>query len=78
MHFLIGLCVVIGLVGFAFGEGAARGFAQGLFVLAGLAVGLLIWDYYREIPVKQPDRYKVLQLETFPRKTNPNAGVTFK
>jgi hypothetical protein len=63
MHFLIGLVIFIALVAFAFGESAARGFVQGLFILTGLAIVLLLWDFYREIPLKKPDRYKVLELE---------------
>jgi len=80
MHFLIGLTIVTVLVAFAFGEGAARGFVQGLFILALMAVGLLLWDFYREIPEKKPDRYKVLELEFMPKKrqVNPTVGWMFK
>lgn len=68
MHFLIAVTIIIGLVAFAFGENAARGFVQGLFILVLMAVGLLLWDFYRGIPEKKPDRYKVLELEFEPKK----------
>ena len=74
MHFLIGLAIITGLIAFAFNEDVARGFLQGCFVLALLAVTLLLWDFYREIPLKKPDRYKVLELEVWPKKTF-NAGI---
>jgi len=77
MHFLIVICIATGIIAFAFGEAVARGFLQGLFVLAGLAVALLLWDFYREIPVKRQDQYKVLELELMPKKF-PKPGVTFK
>ena len=51
MHFLIGLAMFMGLIAFAFGETAARGFAQGLFILLGLAVLLIAWDVYRDMPI---------------------------
>jgi hypothetical protein len=69
MHFLIGLAIVTGLIAFAFSEDVARGFLQGLLVLLFLAGILLLWDFYREIPLKKPDRYKVLELEFEPKKT---------
>lgn len=80
MHVLIAIAVTTALVGFAFGERAARGFLQGLFVLALCAIGLLLWDYYRELPEKKPERYKVLELEYEMKKRQPSSttGWTFK
>jgi nitrate/nitrite transporter NarK len=80
MHVLITITIVTVLVAFAFGENVARGFVQGLFVLALLAVGLLLWDFYREIPEKKSDRYRLLELEYMPkqRQASPMLGWTFK
>jgi len=51
MHFLIGLCVVIALVAFAFGVNAARKIVIGIFGVAALAVvsGELRDDYEKAI-----------------------------
>ncbi len=78
MHFLITIAVIAAGLAFAFGEGVARGFIQGLFILAGLAIVLLLWDFYREIPVKS--QYKVIELEIYPKKqrTNQATGWNFK
>lgn len=78
MHFLITITAITAGLAFAFGEGIARGFIQGLFILAGLAIVLLLWDYYLEIPVKMP--YKVIELEIYPKKQRTNAltGWSFK
>ena len=79
MHFLLTIAIITGMVGFAFGENIARGFLQGLFVLVGLATALLLWDFYREIPIKKLDRYKVLELEFEPKKrAAPVKEWTFK
>jgi hypothetical protein len=43
MHILIGLGIIVGLVGFAFGEGAARGVVQAIFVIAGLIAAGFVW-----------------------------------
>ncbi len=80
MHFIITISVIVAGLAFAFGEGVARGFVQGLFILAALALILLLWDFYREIPVKSPGRYKVIELEIYPKKQRPSstAGWNFK
>lgn len=80
MHFLITVAGITAFIAFAFGENVARGFVQGMFILAGCAVVLLLWDVYRAIPEKKPDRYKVLELEFEPKKQqhNPAVGWTFK
>jgi hypothetical protein len=48
MHFLVGLVIVIGLVGFAFGAGAARNVVRAVLSLAVLAVlafvAYVVWD----------------------------------
>lgn len=80
MHILVTIAAITAGLAFAFGEGIARGFVQGLFILAALAVGLLLWDFYRGIPEKKPDRYKVLELEYMPkqRQVSPTLGWTFR
>lgn len=52
MHFLIGAAVLAGLIGFAFGEAAARAFVGVLLTLAALAVlgavGIVVIDSSRQ------------------------------
>ncbi len=38
MHILVGLAVLVGLIAFAFGEGAARGFVRACLLIVGIAL----------------------------------------
>ncbi len=77
MHFLITIAAIVAGLAFAFGEGVARGFVQGLFILAALALVLLLWDFYRNIPEKSPERYKVIELEIYPKKQRPSSTANW-
>jgi hypothetical protein len=46
MHVLIGIAIFVGFVAFAFGESAARGFVQGLFILLVCIAAFVAFDFY--------------------------------
>jgi uncharacterized membrane protein required for colicin V production len=46
MHFLVGTAILVGFVAFAFGESAARGFVQGIFVLLVCIAAFIAFDFY--------------------------------